>query len=805
MTSNYPSLADKIPFWHFEDSFMAFEDGSLGASFKIQGIDISCQTNEFKNEVSNYLENALKSLPSGYRVQIFYNLTPNVHNLISAHSELSQQASDSYQEVRKARVDFFEENRRSGVYFQPCIHIFLRGLPFQLKKNGLLSKQKKYSELTKKEYDLHHKSFARSVDTLLHSFKEGAFSIDLLSKEEWFSLLFTYMNPDRSFNIGVPDLKGLDNPFAPSVNEQLCLSDLEVHRNFVRVGETLVRVISLGILPEGETYPTMIENLTSVPFHFQLSQTIQISDPKKEMEKLGVQRKLTHSMASGNNNLSDLESESKLSDIEELMNELLEGSEKLVQVDLKAIISGKDEDELQEKSDTLLRAFRNMGQAEGVVETYPGLEAFLSSIPGSCQLFRPKKVKSSNAVHLMPLYGPWQGHERPVCLIANSNGGLTSIDPFDSSLLNYNGLVFGGSGAGKSFTLCQIMLMFYGQTPSPKIIWVDNGASSKRLLDVLGGEFIDLNINSSIRLNLFDLEKDQYEPSPSKVKLILAVLETIFKDEERIGLPKKEKAMLEEAIFHLYRNIKGRFPTLSDLKTYLGNHKSKPMQDFSEILYSWTGNTPYGRLLDGESNVELSKDLVTIEIKGLDDYPDLQNVFLLLFTDYIKSQASADINTPYILIIDEAWKLFETPSGLSFTLEAYRTFRKYKASIICISQNYADFLSTPEIRKALYPNTAFLFILKQQVDDWKDFQERLNLNDAEAESVKDIKVVKGQYSEFFFKQNDKKAILRMSVDPLAYWICTSDADDKTKIKNVQQENPEWPLIDVLKYLAYQKN
>ena len=52
----------------------------------------------------------------------------------------------------------------------------------------------------------------------------------------------------------------------------------------------------------------------------------------------------------------------------------------------------------------------------------------------------------------------------------------------------------------------------------------------------------------------------------------------------------------------------------------------------------WTGNTAYGKMLDGPSNVKLKKDL-------------------------IKREAAKDLSTPYLLIIDEAWKLFETPSG----------------------------------------------------------------------------------------------------------------------------------------------
>ena len=62
-------------------------------------------------------------------------------------------------------------------------------------------------------------------------------------------------------------------------------------------------------------------------------------------------------------------------------------------------------------------------------------------------------MKSSNASHLMPIYREWQGNRRPVCLLPNRDGVLFSIDPFAPELPNWNGLIFGGSGAGKSFTV----------------------------------------------------------------------------------------------------------------------------------------------------------------------------------------------------------------------------------------------------------------------------------------------------------------------------------------------------------------
>jgi conjugal transfer ATP-binding protein TraC len=291
----------------------------------------------------------------------------------------------------------------------------------------------------------------------------------------------------------------------------------------------------------------------------------------------------------------------------------------------------------------------------------------MEALPGTCTGLRHHKMKSSNAAHLLPLYGNWSGDKDPVCLIPNRDGGLFSYSPFAKRLAAWNGLVFGGTGSGKSFTLAQLMLMFYGQKPTPRLFWIDNGASSQKLLEVLDGEFIDLNLESGIRINVFDLPDGETAPTPGKIKLILAVLELILKDPDQKSLGKVEKAMLEEAIFAVYKTTKDRIPYLSDLKVALDKHSDPQMRRCGQILFSWCGATAYGQMLDGPSTINLSKDIVTIEVNGLSNYPDLKDILLLLLTSYIQNAAAADLARPYLLICDDAERFFK--SGELSTLE----------------------------------------------------------------------------------------------------------------------------------------
>lgn len=805
--SKHNSLADKIPFWHFDDEFMVYADGSLGGGFKLTGVDISCSPLEDINQFSRQIENLLISTEEGLRLQLFYRVTPDVGEVLQEHELITSKAPEIYYAISKARLDFINKNQTEKNYFVPEFYFFVRSRPYTYKKQKLWESAKQFETITLDEYEKHKEKFKRAFKQVESSLVQAKLNPKRLSDKYFFNLCFDYLNLSRVEKLGRSELRHDNGLLSSSIASQLTLSDVEVYPDHLRIGDYLFRALTLKTLPEGSTYVSMIEELTTMlGFHFWISQNLKILDQTKEREKLELKRRVAHSMASGAANVSDLENESKLSDIEGLLRELLEGSQRLVSMDFTLVIWAKTKEELEDKSDDVLKAFRAMGQAEGIAETLPCFDVFMEAMPATCTGLRQIKMKSSNAAHLLPLFGNWRGSQRPVCLIPNREGNLFSFDPFFQGLPAWNGLVFGGTGSGKSFTLCQLMLMFYGQKPTPRIFWIDNGASSKRLLEVLDGSFVDLNLESGIRLNVFDLPQGESKPSSAKIRLILAVLELILKEPEQKGLGKRESALLEEAIFLLYEKLKGQTPTMSDLRLMLSKHREEKMRIFAEILYSWCGHTAYGKMLDGETTINLEKDLVTIEVLGMTNHPDLKNIFLLLLTSYIQDAAAADLARPYLLICDEAERFFKSGElAKQFIISCYRTWRKYNAGIWCLSQNYRDFLADPEIRDALLPNSTSVIILRQRKIDWNDFKLVFDFNDAQVEAIKSLQVVKGAYSEFFFLQDENQTVLRMIPEPLSYWICTSDGNDKTKIQEVKNFNPDLPMIEVLKKLAFESD
>src|SRR5258708_2626311 len=108
-------------------------------------------------------------------------------------------------------------------------------------------------------------------------------------------------------------------------------------------------------------------------------------------------------------------------------------------------------------------------------------------------------MKTSNLCDLIPLYGPWPGHERPSVLFRSRMGSLLSLNPFDSSLVNANQLLSGSSGSGKS-VLTNILIMQMLKE-NPKAYFIDIGGSYRKLVENLGGQYVDLGVSDTLSIN----------------------------------------------------------------------------------------------------------------------------------------------------------------------------------------------------------------------------------------------------------------------------------------------------------------
>lgn len=108
-------------------------------------------------------------------------------------------------------------------------------------------------------------------------------------------------------------------------------------------------------------------------------------------------------------------------------------------------------------------------------------------------------MKTSNLCDMLPVFGPWSGHNEAKILLRSRLGSLVSFNPFASELTNSNQVVSGSYGSGKSF-MTNILLMQMLKE-NPKVFIVDIGGSYKKICENFDGRYL---VQLGVGLDFFD-------------------------------------------------------------------------------------------------------------------------------------------------------------------------------------------------------------------------------------------------------------------------------------------------------------
>lgn len=785
-------LTDEIQLWGFEQDRMIFEDGSMGAALRISPLDVVAYSDEGKNALSGSLIQFLNSLPSSIDIQFVCDIRDGNEDEIAGFESVAMTSTNEAAKVLAlGRVSMFRKFDQQGFIPKYDLHIFVRK-PFSQRladRTKFFSLEPKFQEVTEDRLKKELSMFDRTLEDLLQGIKSLGLTACVLTPEEVLKLVYKQWNPTRKIGLGQYDPEDL--------RESLCLTDVAISQEGFSIGNVHHRILSLKILPEA-TYSCLGAVLQGLPFGSRLFFSVHVPDQTKELESLKTQRRIAFSMARGKRSgVSDIESEAKLQDLETLLEQMIASGEKVFRLSLNVLLKSENLEELEDKVNQALIAVRSLGSSEAMQETIAAFDIFSQmALPNARAAERSKRVKTSNLADLLPIYGAWTGTTEPSVLLRSSSGALLKFDPFDADFTNSNMLISGGSGSGKSFLTNIILMQMLKE--NPKIFFVDIGGSYKKLCENLEGQYLPLGVSDGISINPFDLAAGEEVVSNQKIKFLVGLIELMAKEEDVSRLPKLERAEVEEAIREVYATSKS--PRLSDLREILLNHKDPNIVRFGKILTPWCGDSLFGKFLDQKTNISLDKQVVAFDLKGMETYPELQAVCLFLITDLVWREVQKDRLTKKFLCFDECWKLLKNESGIVFIEEVFRTFRKYKASAIAISQDIDDFAKS-RIAGALLPNCSIKWLLLQQQVDGERLKEVLDLNDNEVQMVKSLYQEKGRLSQAFLLAQKNRIVVVVESTPLEYWIATTDPKDLAEVDRLTTETPQQNHIQRLQWLA----
>lgn len=309
------------------------------------------------------------------------------------------------------------------------------------------------------------------------------------------------------------------------------------------------------------------------------------------------------------------------------------------------------------------------------------------------------------------------------------NSGLVIFDRF--SLENGNSVVFAKSGAGKSFSvkLEALRSMMFGT----EIFIIDPENEYQRMCEAVGGAYVRLSLNSSTRINPFDLPKVvDSEEADNALRSNLVTLHGLLRlmmggaqiqmasnsnnTMMAPALAPSEEADLDAALIETYAKAgitndplthTGVPPTISDLYDTL-LHMGGTGPQLAQRLRKYTSGT-FAGIFSQQSNIDINNPLVVFNLRDLED--ELRPVAMYIVLNYIWNKTKTD-QKRRILIVDEAWQLMKYEDSANFLFSLAKRARKYNLGITTITQDVEDFMGS-RMGRAIVSNASMQFLLKQ--------------------------------------------------------------------------------------------
>ncbi|MCP4653469.1 MAG: TraC family protein [Candidatus Omnitrophica bacterium] len=804
-------LQSILPYSHIEDGHLVFLDESISLCFELSSPVIENYAEQDLIAYSQKIETILSNSEEKLTYQAFFTLDSDYAKEIQQHNKVTN-IHPLVHQMHKGRVDWLQGlmDRKDFRRMRCIFFVNYSGHRLHQKLNPFASFKKIY-KIRKEEVQRKKKELKALVHGLESSFETIGFSLKKLNKHEIMQVIYKYLNPDRVKT-------GIECPLPKEEQrfvKQVCCSDFSVDREkgeYINYGGYYHKYISLKVLPE-ETFPAMLERVANLAFN-EFDIVVNFESPNKEWgrKKIIALRKREHGNLSGPFGVSNREAQNKIQQYDESIDDIQQRNQKLFKMQLVVHVYAETIDELKRKAADVIQIFYSLSGAETHEERWGAvLPIFLGSLPGwTRESSRYLLMKTTHLADLLPFFSEFKGSGNAECIFLNSTGGVAAFDPFSDGLEAYNMVVIGATGSGKSFTVNQIVNQYSKNDPIE--IFIDVGGSYRRQVLLKEGEYINLNLKEKFTINLFDLGNGRKLADFSEEERVEILNKKAKTIEQMIGGVKRFGADDQIVSDYIFRSIEQMYniidkPVLGDLTKMLNylSQKHPPFSKFFDsvagLLGIWLKGGKYGSFTDGHSTISLEKDVICFDLKGLDSFPEFQSVMFVIVTNFVWTKIMEDKNRRKFVVFDECWKLLNTPEASEFIEECYRTFRKYGAGAISITQSLHDFLGG-KLEHAVLGNTQTRFILRQNSEAAvREIINYFDFNSQEELLIKSLKISKGEYSEIFFSQTRQlqkiSGVFLVAPTALEYWVATTDTQDVRVFNEERKVNKDLKLWEVL--------
>ena len=580
------------------------------------------------------------------------------------------------------------------------------------------------------------------------------------------------------------------------------------------------KALTTKLYPTANSLFTMLNNFvdfygnqieTEIPCQYFSSLTIFVENKEKARKSVleNTQWNLWQTNSLGNATRFFPEIENRAIEAE-IINKMIDQGEQPMKAMWSLVLMDKSENNVHKYTERIKKKFLDKSwqlQEETVIPHW----IFLYSLPLQFEELFVKHSKrfttlfTQNSASITPLMTGEKGFGSPALTYVDRAGQLSGIDIFASET-NYNFIVVGSSGSGKSYTMADFFTNYL--MTGAKVRVIDVGRSYKDLCSVIGGQYLEFTEEAGICLNFFThvelndrgmIHEDELQTIVPLVGLMAMQSLDIEDANNNLDTPVMA-GYISQAVTMAFKS-KNRNAGMQDVKFALERIQieeknttgdSNPiLNNLITALYSFADpEGEYFKYFNGTNNLKFESDFVVLELEEIDSNSHLKSVVLASIAHMINTEFFlGDRKQKKILAIDEAWSIMDNQIVIRFLETMARRIRKYNGASGVITQTIGDFYKN-KATKAIFDSSATKIFLKQSQESLVSAQNRgeLNLDEGLVNLLGTVISKPPMFSELLIKQdNGSFFIARLITDKLAHWIYTNHPKDMALIYRLMEE------------------
>ena len=418
---------------------------------------------------------------------------------------------------------------------------------------------------------------------------------------------------------------------------------------------------------------------------------------------------------------------------------------------------------------------------------------------------RLRLMPTTVASRIAPMQGEYLGSETPHMLLVGRRGQPFYWSNFSNDGGNYNAIVVGSSGSGKSVFMQEMATSLRGA--GCEVFVVDDGRSFMSSCLLQGGAFIRFSLDLDVCLNPFSMADHELAAFDSEylVETKKNIAFEILCMARGSQMPSKEEEGIVDRCVSLVWAAKGRNGCIDDIRDVMlgawhgpadddqamgrtgqgpGEASQQQVPDGGETraidfgqrgrdlalsLTPYTSEGTYGAFFNGPATLEITNPYTVFEMGDLESKPDLRAVVVLAVMFLVRQRMRmSGRQVRKALIIDEAWSLLADGAMGAFIEGFARRCRKEGGAIITGTQGINDYYKTSGANACLQNSDWQVFLrLKPEALEQARKDAKLSLDEAGMQLLKSLRTSSGEYSEAMIQGPNGRAVGRLVLDPFA--------------------------------------